>query len=121
MAKGNKGGNATKGTATAAAATTVNAPTVVQAGKTTQPGILQVKSGVALRGARAAWYGVLLQYNGKPVADFLAATDETGEQPTGKAPSKPKSGIAEKPSGWLGWFLRTGAASVVQADATPNP
>lgn len=105
MAKGNKGntGNA----AQAAPAAVVQAATVVQAGKPAQPGILQVKTGVALRGARQAWYAVLLQYNGKPVAEFLAATAAT-------PPSLPKSGVAEKPSGWLGWFQRTGVATVVQ-------
>jgi hypothetical protein len=108
MAKANKGGNATKGTgAQAPAATTVQAATVVQAGKPAQPGVLQVKPGVALRGARASWYAVLLQYNGKPVAEFLAAT-------AANPPSLPKSGVAEKPTGWLGWFTRTGVAQVVQ-------
>jgi hypothetical protein len=126
MAKqlGNKGGNATKAAQagnTTAQATTVSAPTVVQAGQPTAPGILQVKPGVALRGARAAWYAALLAYNGKPVAEFLAATDQTGATPTGKAPSVPKSGTAEKPSGWLGWFTRSGIATVVQPGATPTP
>lgn len=106
MAKQGNKGNAPTTTA-AQATTTVTAPTVVAAGKPTTPGILQVKTGVALRGARAAWYAVLLQYNGKPVAEFLAATAAT-------PPSLPKSGVAEKPSGWLGWFTRTGVATVVQ-------
>ncbi len=112
MAKANKGATGAKGTgAQAPAATTagmVAAPTVpATAGKPAAPGILAVKPGVALRGARAAWYGVLLQYNGKPVADFLAAT-------AANPPSLPKSGVAEKPTGWLGWFTRTGVAQVVQ-------
>jgi hypothetical protein len=115
MAKGNnKGGNA-KGTTGNTAATMVQAATAVTPGSPAQPGILQVKAGVALRGARASWYAVLLQYNGKPVAEFLAATAAT-------PPSVPKSGVAEKPSGWLGWFTRTGVASVVQPGAVaPTP
>lgn len=120
MAKGNKGATGAKGTANTAAATTVQAATVVAPGKAAQPGILQVKPGAALRGARAAWYGVLLQYNGKPVAEFLAATDQTGATPTGKAPSLPKSGVAEKPTGWLGWFVRAGIAQVVAPTGTEN-
>lgn len=121
MVKGNKGATGTKGTtavAPVAASTTVQAATVVTPGQPATPGILQVKAGVALRGARAQWYAVLLQYNGKPVAEFLAACAAT-------PPSLPKSGVAEKPSGWLGWFTRTGVASIVQAaqpaTATPAP
>ena len=104
---------ATKAAKPATGAVQVQAPVNVQAGKPATPGILQVKPGAALRGARAAWYGVLLQYNGKPVAEFLAAA-------AANPPSLPKSGVAEKPTGWLGWFTRTGLASVVQA-GTPNP
>lgn len=99
MAKGNKGAG------TAAQATTVAAPTVVQAGKPATPGVLAVKPGVALRGARAAWYTTLQAYNGKPVAEFLAHC-------ASNPPSVPKSGVAEKPQGWLGWFVRSGIASV---------
>lgn len=89
--------------------TMVNAPTAV--GKTTKPGVLKVKQGMNFRGARAEWYKALLNYDGKPVADFLADTDQTPNG-KGKAPSLPKSGVAEKPSGWLGYFQRVGAAVV---------
>ncbi len=83
----------------------VQAATVVKAGKAT-PGILQVSPKVAnLRGARAAWYAVLQQHNGQPVAAFLAATAAT-------PPSVPKSGVAENPSGWLRYFVRSGIATV---------
>lgn len=87
------------------AATTVQAATVVTA-KATVPGVLQVKQGVALRGARAQWYTLLCAYNGQPVAQWLAAAAAT-------PPSLPKSGVAEKPSGWLRYFTRTGIATVV--------
>jgi hypothetical protein len=84
----------------------VAAPTApAAAGKPAAPGVLAVKPGVALRGARASWYTVLLAYNGKPVADFLAAC-------AANPPSVPKSGVAEKPQGWLGWFVRSGIATV---------
>lgn len=112
MGKGNKGGNAAK--QVAPVAVVVQAATVVRAGKPAQPGVLQVKAGAALRGARAAWYGVLLAYNGKPVAEFLAATTAT-------PPSLPKSGVQEKATGWLGWFVRNGLVQVVQPAATAQP
>jgi hypothetical protein len=57
------------------------------------------------RGARAAWYAELRKYEGKPVAEFYKATAE-------KPPSLPKSGVKEKPSGWLGWFVRSGIATL---------
>jgi hypothetical protein len=69
---------------------------------------LQVKQGVALRGARAAWYAVLVQHNGQPAAAYLAACKE-------KPPSVPKSGVAEAPQGWLSWFVRQGIAQLVPA------
>lgn len=85
--------------------TVVNAPVAVTT-KATKPGILQVKAGGSFRGARAAWYEMLQKYDGKPVADFLAAAQD-------KPPSLPKSGVAEKPSGWLRYFQRAQVASVV--------
>lgn len=88
-------------------AATVTAPTTVVAGKAT-PGILAVKAGVPLRGARASWYAALQAYNGQPVAAFLAHC-------AANPPSLPKSGVAEKPQGWLGWFVRSGIASVQAA------
>lgn len=94
-------------------ATVVAAPVAVQPGKPAVPGVLAVKTGVALRGARQAWYNVLVQYNGKPVAEFLAAC-------AANPPSLPKSGVAEKPQGWLGWFVRSGIATV-QAPGTAQP
>ena len=97
----NKGGTTT---ATVAAATVVaNAGTPAA---TSTPAVLAVKPGVALRGARSAWYAVLLAHNGKPAAEFLAAC-------AANPPSLPKSGVAEKPQGWLGYFLRTGIAQLV--------
>jgi len=97
MAKG------TNKTATAPAA-------VMGAGGTTAPAAailhLQVKQGCNFRGARANWYAVLLQHNGQPAAAYLATCKAT-------PPSLPKSGVAEKPQGWLSWFLRHGVATLV--------
>jgi hypothetical protein len=97
----------TKRAAPAAATVgSVAAPTNVTAQGTAVPQVIvAVKAGVKFRGARAAWYAVLQQHVGKPAADFLAAT-------TAQPPSVPKSGIAEKSSGWLSYFTRTGVAQV---------
>jgi hypothetical protein len=85
---------------------TVAAPTNVTAeGKAKPQVITTVKAGLKYRGARAEWYAVLCQHEGKPAADFLAAT-------TAKPPSVPKSGVQEKSSGWLGYFVRTGVAKL---------
>src|SRR5688572_7547522 len=73
----------------------VAAPTVVKGGKAA-PGLIKVlKADAKLRGgsARAAWYAALCKYDGKPAAEFLVATKD-------KPPSVPKSGVAEKPTGW---------------------
>lgn len=69
------------------------------------PQVLVVKAGLTYRGARASWYAVLLQYNGQPGNAYLAAC-------AAKAPSLPKSGRAEAPSGWLRYFVRTGACTL---------
>lgn len=70
--------------------------------------LLAVKGNVPLRGARQAWYTVLLQYNGKPASAFIAHV-------TANPPSLPAKGkLAGKPepaSGWLRWFVRQGIAT----------
>jgi len=70
--------------------------------------VLAVKGNVPLRGARQAWYQLLLAHNGKPAAAFLAAA-------TANPPSLPQRGkSAGKPepaAGWLRWFVRQGIAS----------
>ena len=66
--------------------------------------ILKVKAGQKYRGAREAWYVVLQQHDGKSVESFLEATAK-------KPPSLPKSGKAEKPTGWLRFFERSGVAT----------
>lgn len=87
-------------------AKTVAAPTTVTSKGTAKPQVIRVtKANVKFRGARAAWYAVLLQHNGKPAADFLAAT-------TAKPPSVPKSGVPEPASGWLRYFTRSGIAEL---------
>lgn len=81
---------------------TVAAPASVTSKGTAKPlNIKVLKANVKFRGARDAWYQVLLQYNGKPAGDFLAHCTKT-------PPSTPKSGVAEPPSGWLRYFTRSG-------------
>lgn len=84
-----------------------NTPATAPVTPTAKPVLakLAVKQGVALRGARKAWYEALCKYDGKTAAEFLAGTAET-------PPSLPKSGVAEKPSGWLAWFQRAGIATL---------
>jgi hypothetical protein len=93
-----------KGKGTAPSAVVAAPATVV--GNVAQPQVIaSVKAGIKYRGARAAWYAVLQAHQGKPAADFLAAC-------TTQPPSVPKSGVVEKPSGWLSYFVRTGVASL---------
>lgn len=107
MGKGTKQHKGTQKTEQAAAPVgTVAAPTNVTPEGKAKPQIIKaVKAGIKYRGARAAWYEVLQAHEGKPAADFLAATTAT-------PPSLPKSGVQEKSSGWLGFFVRTGIATL---------
>lgn len=75
---------------------------------TTAAATLQLVAGakVNLRGARAAWYAVLVQYQGQPAAAYLAHCTTT-------PPSLPKSGKAEPAQGWLRWFVANGYATLV--------
>jgi AICAR transformylase/IMP cyclohydrolase PurH len=71
--------------------------------------VLAVKQGANFRGARAAWYAVLTQYNGQPAAAYLAHC--AANPPS--LPTKGKhAGTAEKPTGWLAWFVRNGYATL---------
>jgi hypothetical protein len=75
------------------------------------PGTLNVlKANCTFKGARAAWYASLQQYNGKPVNDWLAAVHA-------KRPSLPLSGNPEPVSGWWAWFVRQGIAAAVVTPA----
>lgn len=78
------------------------------------PGVLTVtKPKATFRGARQAWFNVLLAHNGQPANAYLAAC-------AAKPPSLPASGRAEAPTGWLSWFVRNGYATVtVPAATTP--
>ena len=110
MAKGNKvvSWSLSKiGTGAAAVTAAGTVPAVTLAGSTVQavPAVLAVKPGMQYRGARAAWYAVLVQHNGQPAAAYLAAC-------AANPPSVPKKGVAENPQGWLRYFVRTGVATL---------
>jgi len=82
-------------------------PEVKEQPTTRRVGTIKVlKTDAKFRGAREAWYQKLKEMDGKPIADYEEAT-------TKSPPSLPKSGKAEKPSGWIGYFQRTGILSVV--------
>lgn len=103
----------TAGPAESAPASTAPVQAAKPSIRKTVAGTLKVKmEGVQLRGARAAWYEVLKEHDGKPAQDYLEATAK-------KPPSLPASGRAENPTGWLGWFVRQGIATV-QVEAKPK-
>lgn len=99
MAKGNKVAKAVQ------AAGAVPAVVLQGNGGTAAPAVLAVKPGMQYRGARAAWYAVLLAHNGQPAAAYLAAC-------AANPPSLTKKGTAENPTGWLRYFVRTGVATL---------
>jgi hypothetical protein len=107
MSKGKKGKQATGAATTGAAQTGTGTTTaVVNTNQAVSPQVIvTVAQGKAFRGARAAWYTALCAHQGKPVAEFYENTAK-------KPPSLPKSGVAEKPSGWLSWFVRSGIATL---------
>ena len=75
--------------------------------------VVNLTAGAKLRGARAAWYAALCNHNGKPATAYLRAMALA--PPT--LPTKGKhAGVAEKPQGWLAWFVRNGYATL-QAQA----
>lgn len=73
-----------------------------------KPKVIKVlKADAKFRGARDAWYKVLIAHDGKTVKEWEDAC-------IAKPPSLPKSGRAEAPSGWTSYFTRTGIAQVVE-------
>jgi len=73
-----------------------------------QAAILAVKPGMVYRGARAQWYALLVQYDGKPVWDFLAAAQ--ADRPSKYGARSKLCGTPEPVKGWLRFFTRTGVA-----------
>lgn len=67
--------------------------------------IKNVKRDAKFRGARDAWYQLLVEHDGKPVADFYSAAKA-------KPPALTKAGTAEDPRGWLRYFKRVGVCEL---------
>lgn len=82
----------------------------VQAPKPVKIAMIKVlKMDAKFRGAREAWYAELKKHDGKPLAEFEKAADET-------PPSLPKSQRKEAPSGWTSYFKRTGILEVQEVE-----
>jgi hypothetical protein len=62
-----------------------------------------LKADPKFRGAREAWFKRLVEFDGKPVDDYIASCKE-------KCPQLTKNGTAENPTGWVGFFKREGIA-----------
>ncbi len=77
-----------------------------------KPQILKVKQGQKYRGARAAWYERLCQYDGKPVTEFLANVESN--RPSNYGARSKHAGQPEPTPGWLRFFVRTGVAELQQ-------
>lgn len=75
--------------------------------------VIAVKSGQKLRGARAAWYERLVEFNGKPVAEFVASC--TADPPATYGARSKHAGQAEPVQGWVRFFVRTGV--LVEVDS----
>lgn len=90
-----------KGNNTAQAVTL--AGTTVTVAKVAVPCIALVPGTVPnFRGARAAWYAALVAHVGQPATAYLAHCAATPPS----LPTKGKNaGVAEKPQGWLAWFV----------------
>lgn len=72
--------------------------------------ITVLKTDGKFRGARDKWYARLVEHDGKPVADFVASC-------TADPPSVPKSGVVEKPTGWISYFKRQGIVALKAVEA----
>lgn len=103
MSKGNKSVPVVLQSPTQAAAPSTEMPA-------SMAGTLQVKTGLAFRGARAAWYATLVQYNGKPATEWLEHV--TAKRPSVYGPRSRHAGQPEPVPGWFRYFLRNGYASI---------
>jgi hypothetical protein len=72
--------------------------------------ILQVKQGLALRGGRGEWYKLLCQYDGKPVADYIAAGK--ANPASHYTARSTKCGQPKTPESRLSWFKRAGIVTI---------
>lgn len=98
----------------APAVTTITAEVQAPAAPVAAPKVTMIKllkTDGKFRGAREAWYKELVAHDGKPLADYVAKVTATPPS----LPTKGKSaGKAEKPSGWISWFVRNGFLSLIE-------
>lgn len=74
--------------------------------------VLSVKAGQKFRGAREAWYGRLVQFDGKPLAEFVASV--TANRPSVYGSKSKHHGQPEPVPGWVRYFFRTGVCTEVE-------
>lgn len=72
--------------------------------------VLQVKQGLTLRGGRGEWYKLLCQYDGKPVADYIAAGK--ANPASHYTARSTKCGQPKTPESRLSWFKRAGIVTI---------
>lgn len=72
--------------------------------------ILQVKLGLTLRGGRGEWYKMLCEYNGRPVAEYVAhGKANPASHYTARST---KCGQPKTPESRLSWFKRAGIVTL---------
>lgn len=71
---------------------------------------LHVKQGLALRGGRGEWYKLLCKYDGKPVADYIAAGK--AKPASHYTARSSKCGQPKTPESRLSWFKRAGIVTI---------
>lgn len=72
--------------------------------------VLHVKAGLALRGGRGEWYKLLVQYDGKPVSDYIAAGK--AKPASHYTARSTKCGQPKTPESRLSWFKRAGIVTL---------
>jgi hypothetical protein len=72
--------------------------------------VLHVKQGLALRGGRGEWYKLLCQYNGRPVAEYIAAGK--ANPASHYTARSTKCGQPKTPESRLSWFKRAGIVTI---------
>lgn len=72
--------------------------------------VLHVKQGLALRGGRGEWYKLLCKYDGKPVADYIAAGK--ANPASHYTARSTKCGQPKTPESRLSWFKRAGIVTI---------
>lgn len=72
--------------------------------------VLQVKQGLTLRGGRGEWYKLLCKYDGRPVAEYIAAGK--ANPASHYTARSTKCGQPKTPESRLSWFKRAGIVTI---------